>query len=478
MKTKIIIHENRVKIYFRHEKHFVRYNTRIPALSINEFYRREPNNLFYPLSEENEKRNQKIKDLQCFIEEIIEENLGRFNVVINNQFIKNRLNQTHDDTYQKRYVIEFYADFLKQKEEYYNRHGFSEESIKDYNSVFQSLMDYQIHYKSLLEIQDIDKEWIKGFLYYLTQKHPHSTDYDSAPKEVVDVLRKNLEFISKSKARFRFTPDYIRIISKGEIGDNTMNKRIDNLQEFLRYLASINIIDDTDFDIKELRSLYSKYRTVFTTLTMDEVRTLNNLEVEHDFEDKRYEYVKDVLVFMCLTSFRYSDVTTFNRVRDIRNGKINKVLKKTRKYGNRAIIKIQDTTREILEKYNYNLDRYSNTLFNRYLSEMLEQTGLFHEDFVPMKAIAGNGIEMDPVPRYTKISSHTGRRSCITNLIVMGFPPEQIRIMTGQSSNEIMRIYIDYARNNGEDYDGLSDALEHSMKIAQPKFDWVQKTIQ
>ena len=60
----------------------------------------------------------------------------------------------------------------------------------------------------------------------------------------------------------------------------------------------------------------------------------------------------------------------------------------------------------------------------------------------------------------------------------MGFPPEQIRIMTGQSSNEIMRIYIDYARNNGEDYDGLSDALENSMKIAQPKFDWVQKTIQ
>ena len=94
MKTKVIIHENRVKIYFRYEKHFVTYNTKIPALSKNEFSRRNPNNLFYPLSEENEKRNQKIKDLQNFIEELIEDNLGRYNVIINNQFIKNRLNQT------------------------------------------------------------------------------------------------------------------------------------------------------------------------------------------------------------------------------------------------------------------------------------------------------------------------------------------------------------------------------------------------
>lgn len=477
MKTKIIIHENRVKIYFRHNKHFVRFNTKIPATSANEFYRREPNNLFYPLTDENEKKNRTIRDLQDIIEDIIEENLGKFKVVINNQFIRNRLNQTHSDTHKKRYVIEFYADFLKQKEEYYLRHGFSEDSIKDYNSVFQSLMDYQIHYKSLLEVQDIDKEWIRNFFFYLTQKHPHNVDYDSVPMEVVDVLKTNLEYISKRKSRFRFTPDFIRIISRGEVGDNTMNKRIDNLQEFLRHLESNNVIDNTDFDIKEIRTLYSKYKTVFTTLTTDEVRTLHNLEIENDYADKRYEYVKDVFVFMCNTSLRYSDVLSFNKIRDIRNGKINKVLKKTRRYGNRAIIKIQDTTREILEKYDYKMDRYCNTLFNRYLTEMLEQTGLFKEDFVPMKVIAGNGIEMNPVPRYTKISSHTGRRSCITNLIVLGFPPEQIRIMTGQSSNEIMRIYIDYARNDGEDYDGLSDALENSMKISQPKLGWVQKRI-
>lgn len=91
MKTKIIIHENRVKIYFRHEKHFVRYNTKIPALSPNEFYRRDPNNLFYPLTEANEKKNSSIKNLQDLIEEIIEENLGRFNIVINNQSIRNHL---------------------------------------------------------------------------------------------------------------------------------------------------------------------------------------------------------------------------------------------------------------------------------------------------------------------------------------------------------------------------------------------------
>ncbi len=465
MKTKIIIHENRVRIYFRHEKHFVRYNTKIPALSKNEFYRSDPNKLFYPLNEENERKNDSIKNLQTLIEEIIEDNLGKMDIRINNQFIRNRLNQTHNEDFQKRYIVEYYADFLKQKEDYYNRHRFSSESIKDYNSLFQSIMDYQLFYNSLLEVQDINEDWIKDFLYFMTQKNPGTADYEKVSTIVVEVLKKNLEFISKRKARFRFKPEYIRYISRGEIGDNTMNKRIDNLQEFINYLVKNRCIENTDFNIKEQRLLYSKYSTVFTTLTLKEVGTLHDFKIENDHIDNRFEYVKDIFVFMCNTSFRYSDVVSFNRLRDIRNGKINKVLQKTRKYGNRSTIKLQSTTKEILEKYDYKMDRYSNTLFNRYLTEMLEKTGLFQENFIPMKAIGGNEVEMNPIPRYQAIKTHTGRRSCITNLIALGFPPEQIRIMTGQSSNEIMRMYIDYTRNDGDDYDGLSDALENSMKL-------------
>lgn len=464
MKTKVIIHENRVKIYFRNDEHYVRYNTKIPALSTNEFYRGDPNNLFYPLTEDNKRKNFKIKNLQNFIEEIIEENLDRFNVVINNQFIKNRLSQTLDNKFHKRYLIEFFADFLKQKEAYYDRHGFSKQSIKDYNSLFQSLMDYQISYNSLLEISDINFEWIQNFLFYLTKRKPYKIGYDSVSPRVIELLKTNLEYISKRKARFRFTPEYIRFISKGEIGDNTMNKRIDNLEEFIRFLIKNNFIEATDFDFKEIRLMYSRFQTVFTTLTTGEVKELYNHKIENDYDDKRYHYVRDIFVFMCLTSFRYSDVITFNRIRHIRNGKISKVLHKTRRHNNIATIKLGKTTSEILERYDYKMDRYSNTMFNRYLTEMLEQTGLFREGFIPQKAIRGNGIEMQPIPRYKAIKSHTGRRSCITNLIALEKSPEKIRIMTGQSSNEIMRIYIDYARNEGKDYDDLPDALENCMK--------------
>lgn len=368
------------------------------------------------------------------------------------------------DTNDKRYLIEFYVDFLNQKKAYYDRHGFSKQSIKDYNSLFQSLMDYQISINSLLEISDINLEWIQNFLFYLTKRKSYNVDYESVSPRVIEVLKTNLEHISRRKARFRFTPEYIRFISKGEIGDNTMNKRIDNLEEFLRFLIKNNIIQDSEFNFKEIRLRYPRFQTVFTTLTMEEVRELYNFKIENDYDDKRYHYVRDIFVFMCLTSFRYSDVTTFNRIRHIRNGKINKVLHKTRRYRNTAIIKLQRTTNEILERYDYKMDRYCNTMFNRYLTEMLEQTGLFREDFIPQKAIGSNGIDLNPVPRYKAIKSHTGRRSCITNLIALGYSPEKIRIMTGQSSNEIMRIYIDYARNDGNDYDDLPDALENCMK--------------
>lgn len=52
MKTKVVIHKNRLKTYFKDSNQFIRYKTDIPVLSKSQFYRYDPQNHFNPISSE------------------------------------------------------------------------------------------------------------------------------------------------------------------------------------------------------------------------------------------------------------------------------------------------------------------------------------------------------------------------------------------------------------------------------------------
>jgi hypothetical protein len=113
MKTKIVIHENRVKIYFREGKHFIRYNTGIPVYGKSQFYRNDPQNLFNPITTEHIEFNKKIKLIQDLIEEIIDESLGKLNIILTNEFIRRRINKTHNEkVFTKKYLLEYYQEEL------------------------------------------------------------------------------------------------------------------------------------------------------------------------------------------------------------------------------------------------------------------------------------------------------------------------------------------------------------------------------
>ena len=48
----------------------------------------------------------------------------------------------------------------------------------------------------------------------------------------------------------------------------------------------------------------------------------------------------------------------------------------------------------------------------------------------------------DRVPKWTMISTHTGRRSFATNAYLAGMPKMQIRSITGHTSDEMLERYI------------------------------------
>jgi integrase len=220
-----------------------------------------------------------------------------------------------------------------------------------------------------------------------------------------------------------------------------------------------------DFNESKFREKYNRYEIEISTLTFKEINLLQKFDIDFDLKDGRYKYVRDIFIFMCYTSLRYSDICTLSKDRDIdNNGKaIDKILQKTKKFKSRATIPLNETTQGILKKYDYKLDRYSNAMYNRYLTEFFQKAGFFQENFFPRKFIGGEEINCNPIPRYKALTSHAGRRTCITNLINLGYHPLQIMPMTGHKSEKMLIKYYDKYRNKGIEAIKMLDKYDHAV---------------
>lgn len=469
MKTKVVIHENRVKIYFREGKHFIRYNTGIPVSGKFQFYRNDPQNYFNPTSNEHIEYNKKLKAIQELIEQIVDENLGKFGIILTNEFVRRRIYKTHNEkVFTKKYLLEYYQDFLLFKFKYYKDNNSSKLSGKDYTSLKQSLIDYHLLKNQVFNVEDLNYDWVKSFLSFLTEKRDKFIEKKDVNAKVLSLLTGILKNDSKRNFRLRFYEDKIRLITKGELCDNTIQKRFDNLNEFIKHLYKNKVISWYPEELADLRKLYKSYTPVFTTLTREETKKLYELKIDFDYEDKRYEFVRDVFIFMSLTSFRFSDVITFDKARNIIGNKIYKYPQKTEKFDAISIIDIQPVVKTIMEKYDYKLDRYGNTLFNRYLSECLEKSGMFNEKFYKKKRIKGRPVQLPGISRYEALSTHSGRRTCITNLISNGFELARIRTISGHSSDRMLLRYYDAFRQNNSDNGDLTRSLDFTTDQILP----------
>ena len=351
MKTKIILHEKRIKIYFREGKHFVMYNTGIPVLSLSELYRNDPNNLFKPISQEYIEFNSRIKNIQELIEKIIDDNQWKLGITINNEFIKQRIGVTHNNKdYTKKTLLEYYKDFLTQKISYYEENKFSRLSYKDYTSLLQSLIDYHLTKNLIFNIEDLNYDWVTSFLSFLTSRHSKFVLKSNIDEKLISIIQTLIGKEGERNYKLRFSEDKVKLLTIGELSDNTLLKRFDSLQEFIKYLYKVKIISWFPSEISDLRKLYKAYSPSFTTLTKDELKNLYEFKIDFDHDDHRYEYVRDVFIFMALTGFRFSDVLALDKKMNIRGDKIVKYPQKTEKFDAVAIISIQPVVRLLLEK--------------------------------------------------------------------------------------------------------------------------------
>lgn len=263
----------------------------------------------------------------------------------------------------------------------------------------------------------------KTVKYHLENYNPNLKFEDLTEEGLTDLI---LYFISDQKMRNGTTKKYYEFISW-----------------FLRYAHEKGYNKNEAFLTYKPKLKIPKKKIIF--LEEHEIHQIRDLKLP---KTKMYlDRVRDVLLFLCYSGLRHSDAynlkeyNVFDDYLDITTVKTTDSLR----------IELNDTTREILNKYkndpilknNKALPVISNQKTNEYLKELAELAGL--NEMITETYFIGNKRYDISKPKYEFVTSHIGRRTFICLCIAKEVPIQVIMKWTGHTDYKSMIPYIEVA---------------------------------
>jgi integrase len=238
------------------------------------------------------------------------------------------------------------------------------------------------------------------------------------------------------------------MIEKLELSLNTVGKHQRNLKTFMKEAFDRNLTDNRDFMKREFKVVTEKVDDVF--LDEKEIQLLTKLDLR---KTKRLERVRDLFVLNCWWGLRYADLKTLSEDNIVeKNGKFNLVIT-TQKTEKKVEIPLLENSLSIIHKYRketgFPFPRpYSNQKMNSYLKEVCEMIPELYKDFVTTTFKKGARVKIK-TPKYSNISTHSARRSFVSNMLKKGLQQAIIMRITGHSSEKSFNRYI---KINGNDF--------------------------
>lgn len=252
-----------------------------------------------------------------------------------------------------------------------------------------------------------------------------------------------LEFEDLTKQGLSMFVDYMHTVpissKKKGLKNSSIRKNLDNLKWFLRWATEKGYNKELAFTTFQPK--LKEVRNTVVYLTWEELMLIYNFKIPSSCS--HLEKVKDVFCFCCFTSLRYSDVANLKRS----NVFEDYILVTTIKTYDTLRIELNKYSKAILEKYknevyenNLALPVISNQKMNDALKELGEMCGID----APVSITYYKGSErIDEVyKKYELLTTHCGRRTFISNAIMLGIPPEVVMQWTGHEDYRTMKTYI------------------------------------
>ncbi len=217
--------------------------------------------------------------------------------------------------------------------------------------------------------------------------------------------------------------------------NNTIGNRVKNLKVFLNY-AMRNGLTDIIYNFKDFKTLTEDVDII--TLTEQELFKIYQCENL----SKSQDVARDYLCFECFTGLRFSDIGRLKH----ENIKDGFMVLKTKKTKDNLFVPINVFAKEIINKYKGKFTDsllpppYANQVINRLIKEVAEIAKI--DDIIMVEKFSGSNRLTITNPKYSFISTHTGRRTFITLSHEKGMQVEMIMKITGIKKWDTLKKYL------------------------------------
>jgi integrase len=255
---------------------------------------------------------------------------------------------------------------------------------------------------------------------------------------------------------FRKLVDYLE--NEKKYSRNNILKHIKRLREVMRRAYALGYTDNREY----LTFRYSAESVKPVTLDERELSTIWHFPLKSVYLDN----ARDLFLVGCWTGLRFSDYSRLT-VKNIHS----KVLKiRTLKTSAEVVIPILDPLRVIIEKQKKISDGMrsfpepiSNQKLNQYIKDVCKEIPELQKSFTMERTTAEGTREEDPVPKWTLLGSHVGRRSFCTNAYEAGIPVRTIMKISGHKTETMFRKYIN--REDEKDAEDMMNGWKPSSHL-------------
>ena len=222
---------------------------------------------------------------------------------------------------------------------------------------------------------------------------------------------------------------------------STIEKKLDYLKWFLNWATEKGY--NTNRAYKTFKPTLKKTQKKIIYLNKEEMKSILALELKG--EDVYLEPIRDIFMFCCFSSLRYSDASSL-KWNDVKEDHIEVTTMKT---ADSISIEINEMTRSLLDKYRAVPGKkndlvfpfYTNQAMNRDLKKLCKLAKINEE--IRITTYRGNERIDEIKPKWELIGTHTGRKTFIVNALSRGIPPSVVMKWTGHSDYKSMKPYID-----------------------------------
>jgi integrase len=222
------------------------------------------------------------------------------------------------------------------------------------------------------------------------------------------------------------------------LNNNTIAKQLSTLKTLLGYARKHEIEMSQSYRDFTIR----RQKLEVITLSESEYRTLKIANLKGV---SRHEKARDIFIFLCATSMRFSDYDQFKR-EHIKGSTIQLTMKKGSKPWE---IPLNPDSLSILEKYRElaePLPKISNAKLSKYIKEVCEVAEI--NESIEIVRYKGAEPIRNVHPKHKLVSAHTGRKTFCTLSLERGASVETVMKWSGHESYASFKRYVNLSRSH------------------------------